>query len=79
MSLYDYLGRADYYIIAARLRKELEHYGKKMDEKTWIEFQLKYLSTIHRYHTETATNIRLQSKKSRILELEQQLKKLKEL
>lgn len=76
---HDYLGRADYYIIAARLRKELEHYGKKMDEKTWIEFQLKYLSTIHRYHTETATNIRLQSKKSRILELEQQLEKLKEL
>ena len=76
---HDYLGRADYYIIAARLRKELEHYGKEMDEKTWIEFQLKYLSTIHRYHTETATNIRLQSKKSRILELEQQLKNLKEL
>ncbi len=72
---HDYLGRADYYIIASRLRNELAHFGSEMDDKVWIEFQLKYLSTIHRYHTETATNIRLQSKKTRIHELQLQLEK----
>lgn len=74
---HDYLGRADYYIIASRLRKELAHFGREMNDETWIEFQLKYLSTIHRYHTETATNIRLQSKKTRIHELQQQLENCK--
>jgi predicted metal-dependent HD superfamily phosphohydrolase len=74
---HDYLGRADYYIIASRLRKELAHFGREMDDETWIEFQLKYLSTIHRYHTETATNIRLQSKKTRIHELQLQLENCK--
>lgn len=74
---HDYLGRADYYIIASRLRKELAHFGREMNDETWIEFQLKYLSTIHRYHTETVTNIRLQSKKTRIHELQLQLENCK--
>ena len=74
---HDYLGRADYYIIASRLRKELAHFGRTMNDETWIEFQLNYLTKVHRYHTETATNIRLQSKKTRIHELQLQLENCK--
>jgi hypothetical protein len=35
------------------------------------------LTKVHRYHTETATNIRLQSKKTRIHELQLQLENCK--
>ena len=50
----------------------------KMNDLEWVEFQLHYLEKVHRYHTETAKNIRLQSKKVRIAELKEQLKLLKQ-
>jgi hypothetical protein len=40
-----------------------------MTDKEWILFQLNYLEKVHRYHTETAKNIRVQGKKQRIVEL----------
>ena len=48
-----------------------------MSELEWIKYQLHYLENVHRYHTETAKNIRLQSKKVRITELKEQLEHLK--
>jgi hypothetical protein len=51
----------------------MANFGKSMEEKEWIEFQLKYLENTHRYHTETAKNIRVQGKKSRIAELQTEL------
>lgn len=70
---HDYLGRADYYNVAKKLRIELSNFGTSMQDKEWIEFQLHYLENIHRFFTETAKNIRLQGKKMRIAELKQQL------
>ena len=74
---HDYLGRADYYNIANKLRHELENYNHNMNDIEWIEFQLHYLVNIHRYYTKTAQNIRLTGKKQRITELQSQLEKLK--
>ena len=74
---HDYLGRADYYNVAKKLRLEMENFGENMSELEWIKYQLHYLENVHRYHTETAKNIRLQSKKVRITELQEQLEYLK--
>ena len=73
---HDYLGRADYHSVASKLRIELEEQGKPMTDKEWINFQLNYLEKEHRYHTETARNIRLPGKKRRIEELKFKLSNL---
>lgn len=70
---HDYLGRPDYYNISRKLRLEMENFGHEMSDKEWIEFQLNYLENVHRYYTQTAKNIRVQSKKIRISELKEQL------
>jgi len=72
---HDYFGRADYYKVSLKLREELENYGLEMNDKDWILYQLKYLETKHEYYTETAKNIRLQSKNLRINELKEALSK----
>ena len=74
---HDYLGRPDYFAITERLRKELAHFGRKMTDIEWIEFQLNYMVGTHRYYTDTAKNIRLQGKKARIADLKEQLNNLK--
>lgn len=68
---HDYLGRADYFMVAAKLRNELEYHGKKMTDLEWIEFQLNYLENVHVFYTETALNIRNKGKMKRIQELKQ--------
>lgn len=73
---HDYLGRADYHSVASKLRIELEDQGKSMTEKEWVQFQLDYLEGEHKFHTETARNIRLPGKKRRIEELKVQLSNL---
>lgn len=76
---HDYLGRADYKIIASRLRSELEVMtGLTMSDIEWIEFQLNYLKNKHRYFTETAKNIRNSGKNARINELMAELDHLKQ-
>jgi class 3 adenylate cyclase/predicted metal-dependent HD superfamily phosphohydrolase len=70
---HDYLGRPDYFIVSAKLRIEMENYGKSMNDEEWLKFQLHYLENVHRFYTETSQNIRLQGKKLRIEELKQQL------
>ncbi len=66
---HDYLGRADYYHVAKKLREEMENYDIFMTEIECIDFQINYLENKHQYYTETAKNIRQGGKKARILEL----------
>ena len=73
---HDYIGRPEYHIIAGKLREELSQNNEVFQEKEWIEFQLDFLENQHRYYTETANNIRLISKNTRIKELKKQLDKL---
>jgi len=73
---HDYLGRADYYNVAKKLRVEMENFGETMTDSAWIGFQLNYLEKVHRFHTETAKNIRLQGKKARMAELKKQLSQI---
>lgn len=73
---HDYLGRADYYHVAKKLRSEMENYEIFMSDLEWIDFQLNYLDGKHQFFTETAKNIRLGGKKARILELKQARKEL---
>jgi len=76
---HDYLGRADYYNVVRKLRTEMENFGETMSDVDWINFQLNYLVNKHRFFTDTAKNIRLQGKKTRIAELESQLEVMKEI
>lgn len=73
---HDYLGRPEYHIVAQKLRDELAYNNETFTDKEWILFQLEFLENQHRYYTETANNIRSNSKKSRINELKKQLLKL---
>ena len=75
---HDYFGRDDYPKIAAKLRSEIENYGKTMSDKEWILYQLNYLENTHQYYTETSKNIRLKNKNNRIEELKRILLKIKD-
>lgn len=66
---HDYLGRADYHVVANRLRIELAGRNREMTDLEWIDFQLNYLENIHVFYTETAKNIRERGKQLRIQEL----------
>lgn len=66
---HDYLGRADYHMIAKNLRAELESYGTVMEEIEWLDFQINYLENKHKYYTRTAQNIRGKRKIQRVKEL----------
>lgn len=66
---HDYLGRPDYYAISKKLRNELTNFGEGMSADDWIDFQLDFLEKKHKYHTETAINIREIGKRARINEL----------
>jgi len=73
---HDYLGRADYFMVAQKLRVELAAYGTVLTEEEWLNFQLKYLEEEHEFHTATAKNIRERGKQNRIYELKNKLKEL---
>lgn len=74
---HDYLGRADYYMVAEKLRQEIAVFGDEMDEEEWLKFQLSYLEDHHKFYTSTAINIRERAKQNRIAELKQKLRDLK--
>lgn len=74
---HDYLGRADYYMVAEKLRQEIAIFGDEMDEEEWLNFQLTYLENYHKFYTSTAINIRERAKQNRISELKQKLRELK--
>lgn len=67
----DYLGRADYYVVARTLRNEMKNYGRVLSELEWIDFQLNFLENVHHYFTQTSQNIREKGKQIRIKELKQ--------
>jgi hypothetical protein len=73
---HDYLGRADYYMVAQKLREEMAVFGQEMTEEEWLKFQLAYLEGEHRFHTATSRNIRERGKQNRIAELKVKLKEL---
>ncbi len=66
---HDYLGRADYYVVADKLRREMEQFGQTMTDLEWIDFQLDYLVNDHKFYTLAAKNIREKGKQHRITEL----------
>lgn len=64
---HDYIGTDEYHTIAGTLRKELVTQGVTYDDLEWIKVQHTYLTTQHKYYTETANRIRL-PKKEEIIE-----------
>lgn len=65
----DYLGRpADFWPISQTLRKELEAQGSTVDDRTWNEGQVKFLSA-HHYWTATAAARREAAKQARLAEV----------
>jgi class 3 adenylate cyclase/predicted metal-dependent HD superfamily phosphohydrolase len=73
---HDYLGRADYYMVAEKLREEIAIFGTTMTEEEWLSFQLKYLQNDHQFYTATSKNIRERGKQNRIAELKTKLRQL---
>jgi predicted metal-dependent HD superfamily phosphohydrolase len=73
---HDYLGRADYYMVAQKLREEMAVFGQVMTDEEWLKFQLAYLEGEHSFHTATSKNIRERGKQNRIAELKIKLKEL---
>lgn len=69
----DYLGRADYFNIAHKLRTELEVLGiRRFDDNTWYEFQLDFLGN-HRYFTQSSLIRNETSKQEHILQIKAML------
>jgi class 3 adenylate cyclase/HD superfamily phosphodiesterase len=73
---HDYLGRADYYMVAEKLREEIAVFGTTMSEEEWLNFQLGYLQHEHKFYTSTSKNIRERGKQNRIAELRTKLRQL---
>jgi len=73
---HDYLGRADYFMVAGKLRAEMEAFGNTMSDEEWMIFQLSYLEDDHRFYTQTSRNIRERGKLNRIIELKAGLKEI---
>lgn len=69
---YDYLGKADYNKIAAKLFKEWQHLGTTMPRKQWIKTQISFLEK-HRYYTDSAMLRRKEQKVLNIADLKKKL------
>jgi hypothetical protein len=66
----DYLGRADFFVIAQKLRLEWELSGNKVDLKDWYILQMEFLRN-HTYFTESAIRLRDERKLQNLREIEQ--------
>ncbi|MNJ84531.1 Adenylate cyclase [compost metagenome] len=66
---HDYLGRADYYVVAAKLQQEMIAFGKEMSEEKWLQMQIRFLGETHQFYTITALNIRQKGKTNRLADL----------
>ncbi len=71
---HDYLGRADYHVIAGRLFKENDSFHAELTEREKIEMQIDYLENKHQYYTTSALNLRQPGKEARIEELKKRLR-----
>jgi uncharacterized protein len=65
----DGLGRDDFFITSMTLRLELARRGTVINMRDWTSRQLKFLSEIHRYHTEEARSLREAGKQANIAEM----------
>lgn len=74
---HDYLGRADYYVVASKLKEEMIAFGKELSEEDWMHMQIRFLGEIHRFYTVTALNIRQKGKTNRLAELKTALEALR--
>ena len=68
----DYLGRPDYWPIAARLRLELSTHGKHFSLPDWLALQVRFL-TEHRYFSASALRLRQPVKAQHLEQLRQLL------
>ena len=75
---HDYLGRADYYVVAAKLQQEMIAFGKELTEEKWLQMQIKFLGETHQFYTITALNIRQKGKTNRLGELKLALEVLQD-
>jgi HD superfamily phosphodiesterase len=64
----DYLGRADFSIIAKTLFNELKANGKSISEKDWILMQIEFLKN-HKYFTKTSQDLRNRGKQKQLEKL----------
>jgi adenylate cyclase len=71
---HDYLGRSDYYKIAATLRKELGIHGFEYSDEKWLELQVDFLENKHHFFTATAIAERGPRKAQTLLEIKDLLK-----
>jgi adenylate cyclase len=53
----DYLGRADYIVLANNLFRELNHNGKHISEYEWMKTQYEFVQN-HKYYTNTGKRLR---------------------
>jgi hypothetical protein len=65
---YDYLGRVDFPVQTAKLRKEIADHGTVYEDQVWIELQTRFLND-HQFMTESARILRDVSVESQILDL----------
>lgn len=65
----DYLGRADFFVIAQKLRLEWELLGKKIELCDWYVLQMDFLKA-HKYHTQSALALRNERKLQNLQEIE---------
>lgn len=68
---HDYLGRADYYIVAQKLFDEMRAFGIEKSEEEWLLMQIEFLEKTHQYYTISAKNIRNKAKLNRLNELKE--------
>lgn len=64
-----YLGKSNYYEIAADLREEFVYRGKSFTDEEWLTEQIQFLEHTHRYYTNTAKNTLEYEKQKRLKEL----------
>lgn len=65
----DYLGRADFFVTAQKLRLEWEYAGNKINLSDWYVIQMNFLRN-HKYHTQTAIRLRNARKLENLKEIE---------
>jgi len=61
----DYLGRADFPVIADLLFKELSHQNNSLLESDWDQIQIKFIRN-HQYFTKTSIELRTEQKKNHL-------------
>ncbi len=72
---YDYLGRKDYFQVAATLYKELLAQGAKISKSDWVKMQIRFLEK-HVYYTDFSLKNRQRQKLANLAKLIRSLSKI---